>query len=84
MLLKIYSIRDSKSETFNIPFYKSTHGEAERDFRSLVNDGKSTVNQYPEDFDLYYMGEYNNLDGKLTPVDTPQHIIKAVQVVNKQ
>lgn len=84
MLLKIYSIRDSKSEVFNVPFIKSTHGEAERDFRSLVNDQQSTVNKYPEDFDLYYMGEYDNNTGKLTPIDSPQHILKAIQVVNAQ
>lgn len=80
MLLKMYSIRDSKGELFNTPFFNKSHGEAERNFRTLVNDGKSTVNKYPEDFDLYYLGDYDDNDGKCIPLDTPQHIIKAVQV----
>jgi hypothetical protein len=83
MILKVYSIRDSKGEIFNIPFFSKTHGEAERQFRTLVNDSKSQVNAYPEDFDLYYVGEYDDNEGKLTSLDTPQHMIKAVQCLNK-
>lgn len=84
MQLRVYSIRDQKSEVFNTPFYKKSHGEAERDFKTLVNDEKSTVNKYPEDFDLYYLGDYNDNDGKFMPLDTPQHIVKAVQCLNKE
>lgn len=82
MQLKIYSLRDSKSEIFNVPFYKLTHGEAERDFRSLVNDEKSMVHKYPEDYDLYYLGEYDDNSGKMTSLDSPMHLVKAVQLVN--
>lgn len=77
----MYSIRDAKSEVFNTPFYKGTHGEAERDFRSAVNDEKTQLNRYPEDFDLYYLGEYDNNTGQSVSLDTPQHVIKAIQCV---
>lgn len=80
MQLKMYSIRDSKAEAFNPPFYKNTHGEAERDFTTLVRDEKSQVHQYPEDYDLYYVGSWDQITGKIEPLDTPQHIVKAVQV----
>lgn len=80
MELKMYSIRDSKAEIFNAPFYKKTHGEAERDFTTLVNDEKSTVAQYPDDFDLYYVGTYDDGNGKIEPLSTPQHIVKAIQL----
>jgi len=53
MELKIYSIRDAKAEVFHPPFYKKTHGEAERDFTTLSKDEKSNVGQYPDDYDLY-------------------------------
>lgn len=85
MVLKVFSIRDQKAEVFNTPFYKKTHGEAERDFRSVVNDEKSSLNKYPEDFDLYYLGEYCDNSGTFKSVDTPQHVIKAVScVMSKQ
>lgn len=78
MLLKIFTIRDSKGEFYGQPFFQKSHGEAERSFRTLTTDGKSTVNQYPEDFDLYYLGEYDDQSGKFKTLDTPQHMIKAV------
>jgi len=78
-ILKMYCLRDNKAEAFHPPFYKHTHGEAERDFTTLTKDEKSMVNQYPDDFDLYYVGEYDQSTGKVKPLDTPQHIIKAVQ-----
>lgn len=84
MELKMYSIRDSKSQIFNPPFYKKTHGEAERDFSTLVKDEKSMIAQYPEDFDLYYVGTYQDDTGTIQSLDTPQHIIKAVNAIQRQ
>jgi len=83
MKQKIYSIRDAKAEFFTQPFYKKTHGEAERDFTMLAQDAQSSISKFPEDFDLYYIGDFDNETGKTTPIDTPQHIIKAVQVLNR-
>lgn len=84
MILKMFSIRDMKSELFNPPFYAITLGEAERNFQSLVNDKQASINQYPEDYDLYYVGEYDNNTGKTQPLDTPQHLVKAVQLLKNQ
>lgn len=81
MKQKMFVIADTKAEIFNPPFFKNSHGEAERDFRTLVNDEKSqNINQYPEDFDLYYIGEYDMSSGKIESLPTPQHMLKAVTV----
>lgn len=84
MTFKMYSIRDTKTETYQPPWCKSTHGEAEREFRTVCNDKNSRLNMYPEDFDLYYLGEYDDVSGKMKCEDSPQHIIKAVQCINKK
>jgi len=80
MVLKIYSIRDSKAEIYHPPFYQQTHGEAERSFSKLDNDSKSMISDHPTDYDLYYLGEYDDQKGKIKSLDTPQHIIKAVEL----
>jgi len=80
MIQKMYSVRDAKSEIFHPPFFQKTHGEAERTFHKLCNDEKSSMFIYPEDYDLYYVGEYDDNTGKLAPLDTPQHVQKAVQM----
>ena len=81
---KVFSIRDTKSETFHSPFYAPTHGEAERTFRTAVNDEKTMLHKYPEDFDLYFVGEWDQNSGKMTTMDTPQHIVKAINVLQKE
>jgi len=84
MLLKIYSIRDTKGEIYNTPFYQRTHGEAERNFKTVASDSKSTISQFPEDYDLYYLGEYDDQTGKIKSLDKPQHITKAINVIDKR
>lgn len=81
---KMFSIRDSKSEIFHPPRFNNTHGEAERDFKRAANDPQTNICAFPEDFDLYFIGEYDLSTGKMTPVDTPQHVIKAIALKDKQ
>lgn len=78
-LYKAYSIRDSKGECFNLPFYQKTHGHAERHFETAVNDERSQLNKYPKDFDLYHVGYFNEDNGMLTHQD-PVHIISAIEL----
>lgn len=78
---KVYSIRDAKGDFFGNPFFKRSHGEAERDFHLACNDEKSMLSKFPEDYDLYYLGEFEDKSGKFKPLDTPQHMLKAVHAV---
>lgn len=78
MKLIIFAIRDNKAGHYAPPFTKSSRGEAERDFTTLSRDAQSTVNKYPEDFDLYELGTLDDQNGKITAHDTPQHMLKAV------
>lgn len=84
MELKVFSIRDAKAEVYNQPFFKKSHGEAERDFQELVKDEKSWISKYPEDFDLYFVGIYDDQTGLFKSLDTPQHLHKAISFKTKQ
>ena len=78
MKLKAFSIRDQKAEIYNTPYFQKTMGEAERSFAQGVNDPKTMLHKYPEDFDLYYLGEYDDQLGTVQWEDTPKHIAKAI------
>lgn len=80
MKQKVFAIRDSKAEVYLQPFFRKTHGEAERDFRQLVKDEKSLVSKYPEDYDLYFIGSYDDELGAIEKLETPQHVIKAIAI----
>lgn len=83
MQLKLYSVRDSKGEVYSPPFLAKTPGEAERSFHGLVKDPKTQVGQYPEDYDLYQIGTFDDVAGKIVGLDTPQHIVKAVNLLSQ-
>jgi len=76
----IFTIRDSKADSYGIPFYSPTPGTAERQLKDLTNDPQSMVCKYPEDYDLYKIGSYNQLTGNITKLDTPQHVCKAISL----
>lgn len=84
MLHKMYSIRDMKSETYGPPHAAPTHGAAERNFGTLVNQKETTIHQHPGDYDLFYIGTYDDNSGKFTALDAPEHIISAASLKNSR
>ncbi len=80
MLLHAYSIRDTKVNTYNTPFFAKSEDDAVRSFTRLKMDPNSNVNLFPEDFDLYYIGSYTDQTGVFEAQETPVHIIKAVNI----
>lgn len=84
MIQRMYAIRDIKGERYNPPFAQNTHAEAERNFMKLVQDPKTDVNQFPQDFDLWYLGTYNSNTGIIDAKTAPEKIADATQFVSKQ
>lgn len=84
MIRQVFSVRNAKGEFFNPPFISHTKGSAERTFQKLVNDPQSDINQFPEDYDLYYVGDFDDTKGVMLPLDTPEHLVKAVMLHGKQ
>lgn len=78
MILKMFTVRDAKAEMYNSPFAKRTMGEGERAFEMLAKDKESMLFKHPEDYDLYYLGDYDDVKGVIIPLDTPQHVAKAI------
>lgn len=79
-MFKCYSVRDAKVESFSTPFYKKSEGEALRDIQRLVNDKSTNVGMFPEDFDLYFVGEFDDSDGKFIPA-VPVHVKHCLNLV---
>lgn len=84
MQQKMFSIRDARGQVFHPPFYALTPGMAEREFTRLVNDQNSQLSQFPDDYDLYECGDYDDQTGVGTWLPTPQHVVKAVQVLKQK
>jgi len=71
MKLKIFSIYDSKAEAYKQPFFMLTKGEALRGVMQLLEDNNHLFSKHPGDFTLFELGEYDDNNGKMSPLPSP-------------
>lgn len=79
-MYNVYALRDSKSDSFNIPFHLQTDGLAVRALQDLVNDERSIVHAHPEDFALYCLATWDSVSGEYMPC-APRHVANALGFV---
>lgn len=65
MKLKAFSIYDTKSLAYGVPFFMSSVGQATRAFADLSNDNQSIIYKHPTDFVLFEIGDFDDSDGRL-------------------
>lgn len=69
MMKNVYTIRDLKAENCPALFLSLSDGTALRDVCEAVNGGTSILSQYPADFQLIRIGNYDDVLGVITPTD---------------
>lgn len=69
----IYCVFDVKSGMYGVPFFQPVEAVAKRLFSDLSNDVTTMVGTHPEDFSLYYIGDYEVTSAVITPV--PRRLI---------
>lgn len=83
MKVQMFCVFDSKSEAFTLPFFKTTKGEAVRDFGDAVNDPKSPWFRHPEDFTLFHVGEFDDQSATVASLKTPVSLGLASEYVHE-
>lgn len=66
---KIFSIYDVKAEVFNKPFFMKSKGLALRAFGDAVGDPQQAVHHHPEDYTMFYLGEWDPENGSIDILD---------------
>lgn len=67
MLLKIFSVHDSKAAAFLPPFFMTTEGQATRAFANALMDSTHQFGMNPADYTLYSVGVWDDETGKFEP-----------------
>lgn len=80
MILKVFTVRDAKVEAYMQPFFARAKGEALRSFMDTVSKPDHQFSEHPEDFSLYYLGEYDENTGALLPLTEPELMGKAIDL----
>lgn len=67
MILKIFSVFDSKAAFFGNPFVDQREASAIRAFRDAVNkpDENNGFFRHPEDYSLFLLGVFDNETGEI-------------------
>lgn len=79
MNLKIYSIYDRQLAAYANPFFSPTHGSALRAFADHVNENGTPANKHPEDYELYFIGNFNDQAGQIDGTTKPERIGTAAE-----
>lgn len=81
MMLRAYSIFDTKALVYMQPFFTSTNGAAVRMLADTANDMNTTIGRHPADYVLYCIGHYDDQSGAMTPYSPLEHVVDAVALV---
>lgn len=72
MIVKIFSIYDSKAKLWTKPMFTQTEGGMLRSFMDISNDENQPIGQHPEDYALFQIGEFNEDTGNIKGFDNTE------------
>lgn len=81
MLLHVYSVYDKKADMFGPLFLSNNDETAKRDVQNLLQNPNSTLSQFPGDFDIMLLGNFNDSTGVLQPMDHPLLICNTLRLI---
>lgn len=83
MIYRCFTVHDVKAEEYLPPFMVKARGEAIRMFETSANTPDHAFYTHPEDYTLFYIGEYDGQTGQMQPIASPEPIGKALDFRRK-
>lgn len=71
----LYSIYDKKAKVFGLPFHAPSDVVAMRQVSVAAKDPQLQLAMFPDDFDLYQIGYFDDQTGKITVPGVPVFVI---------
>lgn len=80
--MKVYCVYDKKTGVYMFPFFSNHDGDAVRMFMSACKTQDSVLGDYPEDFDLYCIAEFDRDCGEMRPLDAKKFLLAGSSVIS--
>ena len=80
---KLFTVYDQAAEIFLPPFFVPSTGIAKRAFKDCVNSPDHQFGKHPQDYTLFYLGEFKDDDGTFNLV-TAQTLGNGVEYVDHE
>lgn len=77
----VVSIYDKISGVFGLPMFSQNVDSAKRLFGDIVQGGDNLIVRHPEDYQLFYLGTFNDKSGLLSALEIPQFLANACDYV---
>lgn len=84
MILKMFTVYDSKTEAYLPPIYHRSRGEALRAFEATTNMDDHQFNKYPADFTLFEIGEFDDSTCTIETLSAHINLGKALEFLKFQ
>lgn len=78
---KVFSVRDVKADSYGALICCPTRGIALRVFAEACANPQSPMSQYPADFSLYEVGDWDASSGTLVGHKVPEYVASAAEVI---
>lgn len=82
MITKVFTVYDSKAKAYMSPFFDQSHGAAIRAFSDAAKNPQSAIGRHPEDYTLFYLGEYDDLSAYFDLLPTKESLCTAIEFSN--
>ena len=63
MIMQMFAVYDAKAQAYITPWFVPNHGMAIRSFESVLRDDQHAFSMFPEDYSLFFLGEFNDNSG---------------------
>lgn len=79
-------VKDRALDIYNLPFTQTSVAQAVRGFTDEINNDptKSNIAQHPDDYDLYLIGHYDEVEGRLMPLDRPDLVVRGKDLIRNK
>lgn len=78
-MLQVYCVKDNKSGGFMTPVYNTNIHDAQRNFGMAASNPQSILYMYPSDFELWFLGTFNQDSGQFNMLEKPEFVCNAAQ-----
>lgn len=80
--VNMYAVYDKVAEIFMPAFSCENHSKAIQGFGDVANDPRGTVIKHPSDYELYFLGTYDQSTGET--MNTIQYLVTAKELLKVQ
>ena len=81
-MLKLYTVRDVQADSFGKIFAFNSEAEAKRTLLQACLDTQTSLGQFPDDYVLYEIGQYEEHTGVITAQD-PTRVITGTEILHQ-